>query len=90
MLDRDMHRRRFLQTSGLAAAGMAAVQVGAILIDPRPVQAMAMAALNDHRAQTLLAMARQLFPHDERSDPLPEGVPVIEIVLSGAVFQLTH
>jgi hypothetical protein len=68
MLDRDMHRRRFLQTSGLAAAGMAAVQVGAILTDPHPARAMATAALNDHQARTLLVMARQLFPHDELGD----------------------
>src|SRR3712207_6186306 len=71
MLDRDMHRRRFLQTSGLAAAGIAAVQavqVGAILIDPRPARAMATAALNDQQAQTLLVMARQLFPYDELGD----------------------
>ena len=68
MLDRDMNRRRFLQTSGLAAAGMAAIQTGAAFVDPSRAWAMTTAALDERQAKALLMMARHLFPHDELGD----------------------
>ena len=68
MLDRDMNRRRFLQTSGLAAAGMAAIQTGAAFVDPSRAGAMTTAALAERQAKVLLMMARHLFPHDELGD----------------------
>jgi hypothetical protein len=67
----DMNRRRFLQTTSLAAAtaaGAIAVQVGAVALDPSRAWAMATTVLDDREARTLLAMARHLFPHDELGD----------------------
>ncbi len=64
----DMNRRRFLQTTGLAAAVVGVASVGAVVIEPRRAWALTTAVLDDHQARTLLAMARQLFPHDELGD----------------------
>ena len=68
----DMNRRRFLRTTGLAAAaaagGVGAASVGAVVIEPRRAWALATTVLDGHQARTLLAMARQLFPHDELGD----------------------
>jgi hypothetical protein len=64
-----MNRRRFLETSGQAAAGaaIAASAGGAVAITPQHVLAATRSISSSHGA-TLLAMARQLFPHDELGD----------------------
>jgi hypothetical protein len=64
-----MNRRRFLETSGQAAAGaaIAASAGGAVAVTPQGVLA-ATRIISTTQAATLLAMARQLFPHDELGD----------------------
>jgi hypothetical protein len=64
-----MNRRRFLETSGQAAAGaaIAASAGGAVAITPQHVLAATRIISTSHAA-TLLAMARHLFPHDELGD----------------------
>ena len=61
-----MNRRRFLETSGQAAAGaaIAASAGGAVAITPQQVLA-ATRIISTSQAASLLAMARHLFPHDE-------------------------
>lgn len=63
-----MNRRKFLQISGLAAAGTAAVASGAVLIAPDGGWAMSVHALDAHAAESLLIMARRLYPHDTLGD----------------------
>ena len=62
-------RRRFLETSGQAAAGaaIAASAGGAIAIAPQHVLAETR-IISTSQAATLLAMARHLFPHDGLGD----------------------
>ena len=64
-----MNRRRFLETSGQAAAGaaIAASAGGAVAIAPQGVLA-ATRIISTSQAATLLAMARHLFPHEELGD----------------------
>ena len=68
MKDSTMNRRKFLQISGLAAAGTAAVASGAVLIAPDGAWAMSVHALDAHAAESLLVMARRLYPHDTLGD----------------------
>jgi len=63
-----LNRRRFLQTSGVAVAAAAGAGVGARIFDPSGAWAIETSTLNTHQAKTLLAMARQLFPHDFLGD----------------------
>ena len=69
-----MNRRQFLQSSGLAAAGAAAVASGAVLVAPDGAWALELSALDEHTAKTLLGMSRQLYPHDTLSDMYYAGV----------------
>jgi hypothetical protein len=64
-----MNRRRFLETSGQAAAGaaIAASAGGTVAITPQAVMA-ATKIISTSQAATLLAMARHLFPHNELGD----------------------
>jgi hypothetical protein len=59
-------RRGFLQASGLVAMGLATG--GTILCAPDYAWALSTTAIDDHTSQTLLVMARQLFPHDRLGD----------------------
>jgi len=68
MKKKGMNRRQFLHSSGLAAAGAAAVGSGAVLIAPDGAWALQLSALDEHTAKTLLAMTRQLYPHDALGD----------------------
>ena len=63
-----MNRRQFLQSSGLASAGVAAIASGAVVIAPDGAWAMSLTALNEHEAKTLLVMTRQCYPHDNLGD----------------------
>jgi len=63
-MKKNINRRQFLQTSGLAVAG----STGLLLLDPARVWALAKGALDEHTTKTLVAMCRQLYPHTEISD----------------------
>ena len=63
-----MNRRKFLQISGLAAAGTAAVASGIVLVAPDGAWAMSVHAIDAQAAESLLVMARRLYPHDTLSD----------------------
>lgn len=69
-----MNRRQFLQTSGLATAGVAAVASGAVIMAPDGAWALSLSALNEHEAKTLLVMTRQCYPHDTLGDMYYAGV----------------
>jgi hypothetical protein len=64
-----INRRRFLESSGQAAAGaaLAASAGGAVALAPQHLLA-ATRIISTSQAATLLAMARHLFPHDELGD----------------------
>lgn len=64
MINKPINRRRFLQTSGVAVA----IASTGMLIAPDGAWALSLAALDDHTARTLMAMARQLYPHPTLGD----------------------
>lgn len=68
MKKKGMNRRQFLHSSGLAAAGVAAVSSGAVLMAPDGAWALQLSALDEHTAKSLLKMTRQLYPHDALGD----------------------
>ena len=74
MSGKGMNRRQFLQSSGLAAAGTAAVASGAVLMAPDGAWALQLSALDAHSGETLLRMTRQLYPHDALGDIYYAGV----------------
>ena len=74
MNGKGMNRRQFLQTSGIAAAGTAAVASGAVLMAPDGAWALQLSTLDEHQARTLLQMCRQLYPHDGLGDIYYVGV----------------
>jgi hypothetical protein len=55
-------RRDFLCSTSFVAVGLATG--GSIILAPDYAWALSTTALDPHTAQTLLVMARQLFPHD--------------------------
>ena len=57
-----LSRRDFLRHSGLVATGLATV--GTIIFGTDYAWALSTSALDPHTAETLMVMARQLFPHD--------------------------
>jgi hypothetical protein len=59
-------RRVFLRGTGLVAMGLATG--GTIIFGPDYAWALSTTAIDAHAAQTLLVMARQLFPHDRLGD----------------------
>jgi len=59
-------RRDFLCSTSVVAVGLATG--GSIIFGPDHAWAMSTTAIDAHTAQTLLAMARQLFPHDRLGD----------------------
>jgi hypothetical protein len=69
-----MNRRQFLHTSGVAAAGVAAVASGAVLVAPDGAWALELTTLDEHTAKTLLGMSRQIYPHDTLADMYYAGV----------------
>ncbi len=68
MSTKGMNRRQFLQTSGLATAGIAAFSTGVVLIAPDGAWALGMDSFDKHTAETLLSMVRATYPHDTLSD----------------------
>ena len=59
-------RRAFLRGTGFVAMGLATG--GTIIYAPDYAWALSTTAIDAHAAQTLLVMARQLFPHDRLGD----------------------
>ena len=70
-----MKRREFLET-GLATAagatafvsGLAQLGCGAEETARQPVPSLTISVLDDHEAETLLRMSRQVYPHDRLDD----------------------
>jgi len=60
------NRREFLCSTGFVAAGLATS--GSVVFAPDYSWALSPTAIDAHTAQTLLVMARQLFPHDRLGD----------------------
>lgn len=60
-------RRAFLKGSG-AAAGVAALSTGSLMLPARDALAAEFIELGAGPGKTLLAMARDIFPHDRISD----------------------
>jgi hypothetical protein len=66
-----MNRRRFLETSGQAAAGAAVIAASGgatLLMAPDGAWAMTLEALSGHEGATLLKALRVIFPHDSLGD----------------------
>src|SRR4029434_9934727 len=59
-------RSDFLCSTSFVAVGLATG--GSMILAPDYAWALSTTALNAHAAQTLLVMARQLFPHDRLGD----------------------
>ena len=59
-------RRDFLCSTSFVAVGLA--MGGSMILAPDYAWALSTTALDTHTAQTLLVMARQLFPHDRLGD----------------------
>jgi hypothetical protein len=59
-------RRGFLRGTGFVAVGLATG--GTIIFAPDYAWALSTTAIDAHTAQTLLVVARQLFPHDRLGD----------------------
>src|SRR5215467_14827629 len=59
-------RRDFLSTTSFVAVGLAVG--GSMALAPDFAWALSTKAIDAHAAQTLLVMARQLFPHDRLGD----------------------
>ena len=74
MSRKGMNRRQFLQTSSYATAGAAAAASGATLIASDGAWALELSTLSEHDGKTLLAMSRQLYPHDTLADMYYAGV----------------
>ena len=66
MSNKGMNRRQFLQTSGRTATG--AALAGGILMASDGAWALQLSALDAHSGQTLLMMARDIYPHDKIAD----------------------
>jgi hypothetical protein len=65
-----MDRRRFLRTSGRAAAGAAVVAASGttMIVAADGAWAMSLKSVEPHAAKTLLRMTRLLYPHDGLGD----------------------
>lgn len=65
----NMNRRQFLRSSGGAVASAAVVATGtATLVSPDTGRAATLDTLDQHQADTLLQVARQMFPHQSMAD----------------------
>jgi len=70
MTNQGIKRRRFLQSSGGMAMGIAASGSGIVGLSTSryAAAAMTLSTLNEHQGLTLLRMTRQLYPHDSLAD----------------------
>ncbi len=74
MSRKGMNRRQFLQSSGLAAAGAAAVASGSLLMASDGAWALELSALDGETGLTLLKMTRRIYPHETLADMYYAGV----------------
>ncbi len=65
---KGMNRRQFLRTSGTAAAGAAALSLPIITAPDKSWALELSGTLDQHTADTLLVMARRLYPHRTLND----------------------
>lgn len=65
---KGLNRRQFLQTSGTAAAGVAALGLPVITAPDKSWALQLSGTLDQHTADTLLVMARRLYPHRTLND----------------------
>ena len=82
MSNSGMNRRQFLQTSGLAAAGVAVVASGSVLMASDGAWALQLSTLTADEGMAILQMSRQLYPHDYLGDMYYAGV--VEALDAGA------
>jgi len=68
MSKKGMDRRQFLRSSGLSIAGAAAVGGVSMIVDPKGAWALTLETLDRHTAETLVAVSRQMYPHDAIGD----------------------
>ena len=69
MSDKGISRRQFLRRGGGAIASAAAVSSGtATLVAPGKTWAAGLSNLDEHQAETLLQVTRQMFPHNTLAD----------------------
>ena len=61
-------RRTFIRTSGSAGVTVYVLLSGPAWVGPRIALAADLVTLNSTQAKAMLAMARQLFPHDKLGD----------------------
>ncbi|SIP97432.1 twin-arginine translocation signal domain-containing protein [Marinobacterium stanieri] len=59
----SLSRRRFLSFSGTAMVGLGAISAGLL-----PAASWAASLVGEHASQTLLRMARDIYPHDSLDD----------------------
>ena len=70
-----MNRRRFLRITGGTAAGAAMISAGVgLTAASRGAWALALESLDAHQGETLLKVARHVFPHDTLDDVYYAGV----------------
>ena len=74
MSKKGLNRRQFLQTSGYATAGAAAIASGAVLVAPDGAWALGLTKLDEHSGKTILAMVREIYPHETLADMYYAGV----------------
>ena len=74
MSTKGMNRRQFLQSSGLAAAGAAAIASGSVLMASDGAWALELGALDGETGLTLLKMTRRIYPHETLADMYYAGV----------------
>ena len=63
-----MKRREFLQKSAIVVAGAAAAVSGVAVVSNADQWTGGLKTLNAHEGETLLKVARQIFPHDRLDD----------------------
>ncbi len=68
MSKKGMDRRQFLRSSGLSIAGAAAIGGVSMIVDPKGAWALTLETLDRHTAETLVAVSRQMYPHDAIGD----------------------
>ena len=75
MRPQAMNRRQFLHLTGGTAAGAAMLAAGVgITATPSGAWALALTSLDAHQGETLLKVARHVFPHDTLDDVYYAGV----------------
>jgi hypothetical protein len=65
---KKLKRREFLQKGALVVAGAAALASGVTVVAGAEEWTTGLKTLNPHEGQTLLVMARQMFPHPQLDD----------------------